>query len=139
MSETIHATSIVRAVAAEIVGWFDTATLDRSRWTADAELDVWQPVTRIQAAGTDTIETAYRTAYPTGQEVTWSSAIATERGVLVEFTVRSRDHEHRFAKECAIVETDQNGLISRLRIHCTGEWPATTEQAFLAQGGSLDL
>ncbi len=139
MTRTLHNPSTVQSVADEIVHWFDRADLDRSRWTADAQVDVWQPGARIQATGVDTIDAIYRSAYPTGQEVTWSSAVATERGVLVEFTVRSRDSEHRFAKECAVVDTDPAGLITKARIHCTGEWSAAGEQAFLAQGGSLEV
>ena len=136
---TTEVTSRAEVVGREIVRMFETACLNRDLWAPGAELDVWQPVIRIQAAGVDVIEQTYRSAYPGGQQVTWSSSIATERGVLIEFTNRSRDDEHRLAKLCAVVETDNAGRISHLRVHCTGEWPAAHERAYLAQGGSLTL
>ncbi len=139
MSKHSEDRSTVQNLTREIVSWFQTASLDRRSWAADAQLDVWQPVIRLQASGVDEIEAAYRSSYPQGQEVTWSTGIATERGVLVELTIRSRDPERRFAKECAVIETDDAGRIAHLRIHCTGEWPAALEQAFVAAGGSLDL
>jgi len=110
----------------------ETGDLPAELWTDDVFIEGWVPVSRMQWRGRADASLRFLDMHPDGEEVLASRATPTVNGAVVELVVRTRETPSVKSKLVAVVECADDGRIREMRIHCTGDWTAATEDAVAA-------
>jgi len=110
----------------------ENGDLPAESWTDDVLIEGWVPVWRMQWRGRADASRQFLEMHPNGEQVLDSRATPTIDGAVVELVVRTRETPPVKSKLVAVVECADDGRIREMRIHCTGDWTPTTEDAVAA-------